>query len=277
MVEAAAMIDVLRGFGVAARHAERLSGGLISDSFLVDGRWVVRVPRLDAAGLRRELDVLAALGSLPGYSVPDVEILGTHEGRPVAIHRVIGGSQATDAWYRSDRGIDEVARLLRAIHGASPDLPRIGPAGWADRLRSFLDDVTRSLAGHALEPRAHVASGDFLRLLDGLERTVFIHNDLGPDHMLVRDGTIVGVIDWSEAGWGDPARDLVGVRIAAGTDAAAAVAARGGLDDQAKTRVDHYYWFDSAHLIANAGRIGQEHLIGPAFDELDRRLADVGY
>jgi aminoglycoside phosphotransferase (APT) family kinase protein len=39
-------------------------------------------------------------------------------------------------------------------------------------------------------------------------RTALIHADLGPEHLLVREGRISGVIDWTDAEIGDPALDL---------------------------------------------------------------------
>ena len=36
---------------------------------------------------------------------------------------------------------------------------------------------------------------------------VLLHADLGPEHLLVRDGRLAGVIDWGDARLGDPALD----------------------------------------------------------------------
>ena len=38
-------------------------------------------------------------------------------------------------------------------------------------------------------------------------KPVLLHADLGPEHLLVRDGRLVGVIDWGDARFGDPALD----------------------------------------------------------------------
>jgi aminoglycoside phosphotransferase (APT) family kinase protein len=35
-----------------------------------------------------------------------------------------------------------------------------------------------------------------------------VHGDLGPEHILVRDASKVGIIDWTDAHIGDPALDL---------------------------------------------------------------------
>jgi aminoglycoside phosphotransferase (APT) family kinase protein len=37
----------------------------------------------------------------------------------------------------------------------------------------------------------------------------FIHGDVTGTNVLVRDGTLHSIIDWDDAGWGDPAMDLV--------------------------------------------------------------------
>jgi aminoglycoside phosphotransferase (APT) family kinase protein len=37
---------------------------------------------------------------------------------------------------------------------------------------------------------------------------VLAHRDLGPEHLLVADGSVSGVIDWTDAGLDDPAMDL---------------------------------------------------------------------
>jgi aminoglycoside phosphotransferase (APT) family kinase protein len=46
--------------------------------------------------------------------------------------------------------------------------------------------------------------------LSGFEPAL-LHADLGPEHLLVRDGRLVGVIDWGEARIGDPGLDHAGL------------------------------------------------------------------
>ena len=47
---------------------------------------------------------------------------------------------------------------------------------------------------------------DEVETLVGFEPAL-VHADLGPEHLLVRDGRLVGVIDWGDARVGDPALD----------------------------------------------------------------------
>jgi aminoglycoside phosphotransferase (APT) family kinase protein len=49
-----------------------------------------------------------------------------------------------------------------------------------------------------------------LELLDRVARvrSCLIHSDFGPDHILMTDGQITGIIDWTDTVIGDPALDL---------------------------------------------------------------------
>jgi aminoglycoside phosphotransferase (APT) family kinase protein len=38
--------------------------------------------------------------------------------------------------------------------------------------------------------------------------TSLIHGDLGPGHILIRDGAVTGIIDWTDSHLGDAALDL---------------------------------------------------------------------
>ena len=46
-------------------------------------------------------------------------------------------------------------------------------------------------------------------------RTCFLHNDVKPDNMMVNERDELVLIDWGDAGIGDPAHDLAGLRAAA--------------------------------------------------------------
>ena len=113
------------------------------------------------------------------------------------------------------------------------DLPRAARRVFAPQLRAFAEAV------HALDPGVEVAHDDTpleewlkearatwpdvreavpVRLHAQVEARlaaapppaephVFIHGDLGAEHVFVEDGRITGIIDWSDAVIGDPALD----------------------------------------------------------------------
>ena len=71
--------------------------------------------------------------------------------------------------------------------------------------------------------------------------TVLRHGDVHPEHTLVdADGAVVGIIDWTDAGLGDPASDFLDPRHAFGgafgDRLLAAYLAAGGVADPALSR-----------------------------------------
>jgi aminoglycoside phosphotransferase (APT) family kinase protein len=124
------------------------------------------------------------------------------------------------------RFVDEDAGVLgyELIPG-QPLLGRSPPAGAAQRLGRFLSDLhaidPATVAG--LIPTEHADPDAWLDGLDGppdlvriLHATrprssrarVVAHADLGAEHILELDGTLTGIIDWSDAAITDPVLDL---------------------------------------------------------------------
>ena len=106
-----------------------------------------------------------------------------------------------------------------------PLLGRSPPAGTAQRLGRFLRDLhaVDPLTVVELIPTEEADPGVWLADLDGprealrmLRATcprpsphrVVAHADLGAEHILELDGTLAGIIDWSDAASTDPALDL---------------------------------------------------------------------
>ncbi len=118
--------------------------------------------------------------------------------------------QRADAW----RGVGrELARLhLRVRECADPDgyldqpgrdqnigavVKRLVDAGRVDT------DVARRIEGLTDELRSHIA--------EPLE-TRFIHDDVHPMNvMCAASGELLAMIDWGDAGWGDPSLDFAAI------------------------------------------------------------------
>jgi len=175
-------------------------------------RAVVRVAdafvKLESNGenLRRER---AAIACVP---VPCPEVLWWNDGPPAALAvRVLGGSalgtygepsrHAPEVWAR-------VGEVLRQLHSTPvPDwLEPVGGA-WAtvvDELKSWLTRNTPAPSS-VVEARAAFAHSvlDHRRV-----EPVFVHGDFQPAHVFIDAGDVVGILDWSSAGAGDPLIDL---------------------------------------------------------------------
>ena len=197
---------------VEGRRVEVIGDGWDSEVHVVDGSWVVRVPRRAqvAAEVRAEIALLAELGPTLPVAVPRVEAVGPAAEGWFA-YRLIEGTPL-----RPGAPAGEVAAFLSALHRF--------PFDRAVELGVRRPDWEAALAGRLEEFSSRV-----LPLLDPDERALaerrfaefwsdpahfgfrpaVIHADLGPEHLLCGpDGRLVGVIDWTDAHIGDPALDF---------------------------------------------------------------------
>jgi aminoglycoside phosphotransferase (APT) family kinase protein len=112
-----------------------------------------------------------------------------------------------------DQAADTVAAFVSRLH--------VVPADEASQvvepdqpLRDWFEETVRDYeaAAHLFEPTDRARIEEFLAepLPPAPARLTFCHNDLRDEHVLVDEDCrqIAGVIDWSDAVLGDPARDL---------------------------------------------------------------------
>jgi aminoglycoside phosphotransferase (APT) family kinase protein len=167
---------------------------------LVDDRWVVRIPRREQVlpALEQEIVLLPELEAALPVAVPHFEHI-SHDP-PFVVYPLIQGTPLID------EDPDGVQGFLESLHGVQTDVlpPTDWIASYTEQCAKFeelvfplLDSDHRS---RAQELFAEVAT------LTGFEPCV-THSDLGAEHMLVRNGRLIGVIDWGDARLGDPALD----------------------------------------------------------------------
>lgn len=101
-----------------------------------------------------------------------------------------------------------VRSFLGALHGFDWSTVAVPRPDWRDIYRRHAEDWSAVvLPLLAREERAH-AEGLLAEVetLTGFEEAL-VHCDLGPAHLLCREGRLVGVIDWGDPKVGDPAID----------------------------------------------------------------------
>jgi aminoglycoside phosphotransferase (APT) family kinase protein len=113
----------------------------------------------------------------------------------------------------------ELGRQLAILHANATDVPdpdgRLDPHGRVQDPEELLEDLERNgYLGDEAAPWVR----DALRRLrpavpppDALRR--FLHGDVTGTNVLVRDDAFQVIIDWDDAGWGDPARDFVSLSL----------------------------------------------------------------
>lgn len=177
----------------------------------------LRLPRVEWAvdQLSKEQQWLPRLAPQLPAGVPEPVALG----RPAAgypypwlVYRWLPGSDALAGpvpdWCALAR---QVADYVLALHAV--DAAEAPPAGARGGRLTAVDDVTRR-AIDALDGQIHsrraVEVWEAALAADTWENPpVWVHGDLLPGNVLVRGGSLAGVIDWSAAGRGDPACDTM--------------------------------------------------------------------
>lgn len=170
---------------------------------ILEDEWVLRIPRVEqaAAKLAKEAALLPALASALPVEVPRFAHVSAEP--PFVLYRLIRGEPLRN------EDPDGVRAFLEALHSLDPAELPIPPmddwvAAWRQEAELFrrvvlpMLDADERPAGEALLKETET--------LTGFEPAL-THCDLESCHLLVRDGRLVGVIDWAGARIGDPALD----------------------------------------------------------------------
>lgn len=169
---------------------------------VVDGEWVVRLPRVPAAAekLAQEIALLPALAPALPVEIPRFERISRKP--PFVVYRLIRGEPLQD---EDPAGVRSFLEALHGFDAAAIDVPR---PDWIEAWRENTDGF-RSVVLPLLDPDERGVGERLLgeiETLSGFEPAL-THCDLGPSHLLCRDGRLAGVIDWAGAEIGDPALD----------------------------------------------------------------------
>lgn len=188
---------------------EEIVGGWDSRAFVVDGAWLEREPLRPEIRPRlvTETRLLPWLAPQLPLSVPVPKIV---QSEPLRVrHRLIPGRPAprlTDEqgavlgrFFRALHSVDAAAAVVRGVPGED--------AAWAEHRRQ-LDRFRREVLPRVPGPRRRPAEALLDRLSQPPPTRTLVHGDVGPAHVLLSEGAVSGVIDWSDAHVADPALDL---------------------------------------------------------------------
>ena len=286
----AAVTDIT---GALPANVEQFAGGYSAVPFRVrstDGQsLIVRIAMQGDAPYLRERDVM---GHMRAHGIPVPEVIGVTSvrGHPVSILAAVPGRPLLELMY--ERGADdplirqrcrEAGEVLRAMHDVDPDglmLP-------AETL--FYREVEPFLRAYPRPRDLAVvrAAIDACLTRYPRERSAIIHRDFGPDHVLVDDHGITGIIDWERAFLGDPAVDvawwpthftLEGVTLGTGTSVREGYGTHpeANFDD----RVAFWHLVQCVNAAAYAWSCGMDEEVGPYIAGLRAALgspaADLG-
>lgn len=192
------------------------SAGTDNALYRLGEEMVVRLPRIEWAvgGLDRALEWLPRLAPLLPVAIP----VPLAKGSPAAGYPwhwsvypwFVGENPVVGGIADSDRLAGELARFVQALHGIDS---AGGPAAGRGVPLARRDDPTRTalaaLRGLIDTAAATAAWEAALRTPAWAGAPVWVHGDLSPGNLLVREGRLVAVLDVEDVGVGDPACDLI--------------------------------------------------------------------
>ncbi|HYS39627.1 MAG TPA: phosphotransferase [Pseudonocardiaceae bacterium] len=248
----------------------QIHGGWGSLTFLVDGEHdhILRFARTAevAAAHRREAALLPLLARSVSFAVPVPDFFRDWGGRTCMGYPLIVGRPLTvdDDWRA-------LAGVLRELHGF-PVEQALG-SEWRAYYERLWTDVTNEVVP-VLDTglRASLVRA-YQRFLDGAWdfTPVLVHRDLAPEHVLVDDGRIVGLIDFEDATIGDPAIDFAGLLPILGWARIETLIADYGRPIS-RDRLRCYWWLVPVHELRHGLATGDQAIIDTAVAELRKRV-----
>jgi aminoglycoside phosphotransferase (APT) family kinase protein len=204
--------------GYRVRSVEQIGEGLDNLAFEVNGELIVRVSKEpDPARTAAEARLLAAVAGISPLPVPDPVFTDVERGC-LAYFKLAGMPLLElPPEKRTAHAASVGARLgelLAALH-AVPARRWTDLVDIDDRpLHEWRDEAAHTYLAVAdwvpVKSRKKIEEFFDTALPPERDALVFSHNDLGIEHVLVDpiEGTVTGVIDWSDAAIVDPARDF---------------------------------------------------------------------
>jgi aminoglycoside phosphotransferase (APT) family kinase protein len=199
-------VDAATLAALAAAHP----GIDVAGATVVDTGWDYVVPRRPTVALVLAVErrLLALLGPRLPVAVPELSLHALPDGTAYGLYPRLPGVAASCADLPAV--CDGLAGLLTSLHAVSPaDALVLGLAAPGKLDLAVLADRAAAEVVPLL-PWAAVAAlhAAFAVLREPVAVETVVHADLGESNILVLDGRLSGVIDWSDAHVGDPAIDL---------------------------------------------------------------------
>jgi aminoglycoside phosphotransferase (APT) family kinase protein len=169
---------------------------------IVDDEWVFRFPRRSGVekALELEIDLLPALAPALPVDIPSFEHVSRN---PLFVgYRLIRGQPLVN------EDADGTRAFLEALHAFDVSRLPVERLDWVESYREQCAEFERLVLPFLDKDRRAQSKrlfGEVETLVDF--ESVLVHADLGPEHLLVRDDRLAGVIDWGDARLGDPALD----------------------------------------------------------------------
>ena len=213
----------LENSGLFISSVRYLGEGWTSRAYLINTELVFRFPkhREDWPELQREIAFLAFAAERLPTSVPQyLRVIPDSAAAAAgyAVYRYLSGQELKIRALDHDRlavVADSLAEFLLTLHGLRTEL-ELSSLLPAEDTRSLAEDylvrADREIVSKLEQSDARALRKLFEEYLNEPQSFLFrpsvIHADLSGEHILVEDGSVVGVIDFGDVSWGDPDYDF---------------------------------------------------------------------
>ena len=264
--------------GLAIESTRLVGEGWNCIAYLVNDELIFRFPKRSGLWeeLQREIAFLAFAADrlplpVPRYERVSPESVAAPNG--YAVYRYLPGDTLDADWLspvEKDAAAAPIAMFLKALHTLEPasvitgSLPREDPRGESEK---YLATAKRDIVPRLLSSEAK-------RLVELLElhledsqnfegKAVVLHADLSSEHVLMKHGSIAGVIDFGDVNWGDADYDFMYLFVDCGETFADSVARHYGHrnPDRLKAKLRYFAVVDQLDTIVHGpglSRKGQE-------------------
>ena len=211
---------------LAPARITKRAQGWDNEALEINGEWIFRFPkRADSAlDVERELRLMPQITSRLPLPIPRYEFFGRATAEfpyLFAGYRKLSGTPATHVSEIDEAKIaEQLGAFLSALH-AIPlvTIEHCGVEAADNDARGYLPNALAEL--NAVAPHLPTGTDTAYRAflerqlpaLESLGRRCLLHHDLRDEHILLSpDGShVVGIIDWTDAAWGDAAHDFAGL------------------------------------------------------------------
>lgn len=279
------VLRALKRIDLEPRVVAPILGGWANWTIELDGHSIVRFPRNDSVALatHRELLLLPELAAhATAFDVPEPIRSGTWRDRPFFVYRRIAGT-SLDVIDRPADHSKIIGAALLDLHAFPVDhaarLLRLGApeAVWHHRYEDLWEVVSTTALPEMDTNLADDVRRHFHQLVDHPPTfpPCLVHNDLGPEHVLIRRDEVVplvALLDFEDATVGDPAVDFTPLVALLGDDALPELIGDRDLGDRLAERLWFYRWMGSVHAVIYGVLEGVEEERAGGLAELRRRL-----
>jgi aminoglycoside phosphotransferase (APT) family kinase protein len=243
----------------------------------LDGEWIIRFPRRREVErwMEREIVLLPELAPTLPAEIPRFDLVARN-GVVCVGYRKLRGSPARSNLV--ERTGEDLGRFLSALHSFPVEqaralgIPCFGPTSWRERFGSLCADFQRRVFPLLRSSECERAETMFARVPELDFVPALLHADLGPEHVLCRDGRVVGVIDWSNARVGDAALDLASCLNGTPPEVAGAVTRTYGADAGLCERSLFYHRLGPWYEVVYGLETRQERFVSSGIEGVRRRL-----